>query len=77
MEWGGAVRVDRTPAGVFFMWPFAVAVESGRYHRTASAVRPGHEAYCLLLMALIHVDGGGLKAHWWRNWISFALEVVW
>ena len=73
----GLVRVDRTPAGVSFMWPFAVAVELGRYRRTASAVRPGHEANCLLLKALIHVDGGGPKAHWWRNWISFALEVVW
>ena len=31
----------------------------------------------MLLMAVIHVDGGGLKAHWWRNWISFAVEVVW
>ena len=73
----GVVRVDRTPAGVFFMWPFAVAVESGRYRRTASAVRPGHVANWLLWMALIQVDGGGLKAHWWRNWISLALDVVW
>ena len=74
---GGFGCVERTPAGVFFMWPFAVAGESGRYCRTASAVRPGHEANWLLLMALIHVNGGGLKVHWWRNWISFALEVVW
>jgi hypothetical protein len=54
-----------------------VAVESGRYRRTASAVRPGHVAKWLLFMALIQVDGGGLKAHWWRNWMSFALDVVW
>ena len=70
MVWKGAVRVDRTPAGVSFMCPFAVAVES------ASAVRPGHEENWLLLMALIHVDGGGLNAHWCRNWMSLALEDV-
>jgi hypothetical protein len=73
----GVVRVERTPVGVFFMWPLAVAVESGRYRRTAFAVRPGHVAKWLLFMALIQVDGGGLKAHWWRNWMSFALDVVW
>ena len=39
---GGLGRVDRTPAGVFFKWPLAVAVDSGRYLRTASAVSPGH-----------------------------------
>jgi len=60
-------RVDLTPAGVFFMWPLAVAVESGRYFLTASVVRPGHEANCLLLIAVIHMDGGGLKAHWCKN----------
>ena len=69
--------MDRTPAGVFFMWPFAVALESGRYRRTASAVRPGHDANWLLLIAMIHVDGSGLNAHWWRNWINFNLEEVW
>ena len=55
-------RVDWTPAEVFFLWPLAVAVDGGRYLRTASAVRPGHDKKCLLLMALIHVDGGGLNA---------------
>jgi hypothetical protein len=33
-----------------------VAVESGRYLRTASAVR-------IIVDGLIQVDGGGLKAH--------------
>ena len=55
--------VDRTSAGVFFIWPLAVAVDGGRYLRAASAVRPGHDEKCLLLMALIHVDGGGLNVH--------------
>ena len=59
----GLGRVDRTPAGVFFMWPLAVVVEVGRYFLTASDVRPGHDANWLLVIALIHVDGGGLKAH--------------
>ena len=55
--------VDRTPAGVFFIWLLAVAVDGGRYLQMTSAVRPGHDKKCLLLMALIHVDGGGLNAH--------------
>ena len=56
-------RVDRMPARVFFIWPLAVAVDGGRYLQTASAVRPGHDEKCLLLMALIHVDSGRLNAH--------------
>ena len=69
--------VDRTPAGVFLRCPFAVAVDSGRYFRTASAVRPGQVWNCLLLMALIHVEGGGLNAHWCKNWISLAFDDSW
>ena len=53
-----------TPAGVFFMWRFAVAVDVGRYFQTELAVRQGHDKNWLLLMALIYVDGGGLRAHW-------------
>ena len=60
----GVVRVDQTPAGVFFMWPFAVAVDLGRYFQTVLAIRPGHDDNWFLLMALIHVNGGGLKMHW-------------
>lgn len=48
----------------FFIRPFAVAVDSGRYFWTALALRPGHDKNWLLLMALSHMDGGGLKAHW-------------
>ena len=55
--------MEQTPAGVFFMWPLAVAIESGRYLWTALAVRPGQEQYCSLLIALIYVDGGGRNAH--------------
>ncbi len=55
--------MDCTPAGVFFMWHFAVAVDVGRYFKTELAVRQGHDKNWLLLMALIHVDGVGLKAH--------------
>ena len=55
--------VDQMPAGVFFMWPLAVAVDGGRYLRMASAVRPGYDKKCLLFMALIHLDGGGMNAH--------------
>lgn len=59
--------VDCTPAGDFFIWPVAVAVDSGKYFCTLLAVRPGQEENWLLLMALIHVDGEGLKAHWCKN----------
>ena len=27
-------------------------------------------------MALIHVDAGGLNAHWCKNWMSLALDDV-
>ena len=64
------------PAQVFFMWPLAVAVDGGRCLWTASVVRPGYDEKLWLLMALIHVDGGGLNAHRWRNCISLALELV-
>ena len=39
-------HVEWTPAGDFCMWPFAVAVESGRYLQMALAVRPGHVQNC-------------------------------
>ena len=55
--------VDRMPAGVFFTHPLAVAMDGGRYLQTAAAVRLGHDKKCLLLMGLIHMDGGGLNAH--------------
>ena len=62
---GGLGCMDHMPVGVFFfIRPFAVAVDSGRYFWTALALRPGHDENRLLLMALSHMDGGGLKAHW-------------
>lgn len=51
------------PAGVFFMWALAMAIESSRYLWPALAVRPGQVLNCLLLIALIHMVGGGLNAH--------------
>ena len=59
--------VDHTPAGVFFVWPLVVAVDLVKYFHTASAVRPGQEENWLILMALIHMDNGRLKAHWCKN----------
>ena len=59
-----------TPASIFFRWPFAVEVDAGRYLQMALDMRPGQDVNRLLLMALIHVDGGGLNAHLWRNCMS-------
>ena len=55
-------QVDRMLARDFFLCPLAVAVDGGRYLQMASAVRPGHDEKCLLLMALIHMDGSRLNA---------------
>ncbi len=74
---GGFGQVDLIPAGIFFVWPFAVVVDAGRYLQMAWDMRPGQEANWLVLMALIHVDGGGLNAHWCRNWMSLAFELAW
>ena len=74
---GGFDWVLWTPLGTFFMCPLAVAVESGRYFLTAVGVRPGHDLKWPFFMASIHVDCGGLKAHWCKNWISFCFELSW
>ncbi len=46
--------VDLNPLGVFFPWPLWVSLDSGKCRRTASTDSPGHNAYCLFLMAVIH-----------------------
>ncbi len=46
--------VDLNPLGVFLPWPLWVSSDSGKCRRTASTDSPGHEAYCLFLMAVIH-----------------------
>jgi hypothetical protein len=40
-SWWLGARGSNAVAGVFFICPFDVAVESGKYFRTALAVRPG------------------------------------
>jgi len=46
--------VDLNPLGVFLPWPLWVSLDSGKCRRTASTDSPGHDAYCLFLMAVIH-----------------------
>ena len=54
--------VDLMPFCCIFMCPLSVAGhEVGRYFSTASAVRPGHVASWLYLIALNRVDFGGVE----------------
>ncbi len=62
--------VERRPLRVFLPCPFNVSSDSGKCFLTASAVSPGHDAYCLLMMALIHVGLVGYPAAAWRYRIN-------
>ena len=56
--------VDLIPFCCPFICPLSVAGhESGRYFSTASAVRPGHVANWLFLIALRRVDFVGQNKH--------------
>ena len=48
--------VDRSPLLVLRSWHLRVSLDSGKCLLTASHVRPGHNAWCLFLIALSH-DG--------------------
>ena len=61
----GVFFVERMFLNFYFMWPFAVYSDFGRYLRTKSAVSPGHVEKKPLLMALIHVFGEGLQHVRW------------
>jgi hypothetical protein len=62
--WGVAF-VDRNPLLVLRPWRFNVSSDSGKFLLTASHVRPGHDAYCLFLMALSHDGLVGKPAAAW------------
>ena len=63
--------VDLMPFYCIFMCPLSVAGnEVGRYFSTASAVRPGHVASWLFLIAFNRVDFGGQNRHWCRYLMS-------
>ena len=49
-----------------FMCPFAVSSDSGRYFLTAVAVSLGHDIKKLVLITLIHMNGNGEDAHWYK-----------
>ena len=72
---GAGGCVDWTPWGIFFICPFAGAVDSGRWHLIDSAVNPCHVLKCPLLTAFIQVALGGDNAHWCKNWRSCCLDV--
>jgi len=50
--------VDLNLLGVFLPWPWWVLSDSGKCRHTASTDSPGHNAYCLFLMAVIHCGFG-------------------
>ena len=56
------VFVDRNPLHVFRPCPLCVSSDSGKCLVTALAVRPGHNAICLFLMAFSHVGFVGKPA---------------
>ena len=61
----GVAYVNRNPLVVLRPWPFNVSSDSGKFLLTASHVRPGHDAYCLFLMALSHDGLVGKPAAAW------------
>ena len=58
---------------VWSRWPFAVVMDFGRYLHTLSGVRPGQVAKCPFLIALIHVEGTGLKHAVCMNCMSLGI----
>ena len=46
------------------IWPFAVATEAGRCLLTFLVVIPGHVVNWLFVIDLSHIEGHGLKQHW-------------
>ena len=73
----GWYLVERKPFLWRFMWPFSVYGDvSGKYFRTALAVRPGHVDSCLFLITLSKVAFVGLKRAWCRYLMSDALDLV-
>ena len=74
---GGEIDfVDRMFILVLRICPFAVAIDLGRCFLTRSDVSPGHVVKKPSSMALIQVDGTGLKAAWCR-YITKSRSVFW
>jgi len=57
------VLVERSPLLVFCPCHFIDSSLSGKYFATALTVRPGHDAYCLFFIALIHDGLVGKPTH--------------
>ncbi len=60
------VLVEQSQLLVLRPCPFIVSLLSGKYFATALTVRPGHDAYCLFFIALIHDGLVGKPVHAWR-----------
>ena len=73
----GGFVVDRMPRLVRFMWPLAVAVDSGKYFLTRSEEILGKPISWSLSMALHNVSKVGENKHWCRNLIVSDMVVVW
>ncbi len=60
------VLVERSPLLVFCPCLFIVSLLSGKYFAAALTVRPGHDAYYLFFIALVHDGLVGKPVHAWR-----------
>ena len=58
-----SVLVEPSLLLAFHPCPFIVSLLLGKYFTTAWTVRPGHDAYCLFFIALIHDGLVGKPAH--------------
>ena len=69
--------VERSPFRVRFRWPFAVAVDSGKYFLASVDVICGKPSNCPLSIALHSVSSVGEKRHWCKNLTVSSMEVDW
>ena len=68
---------DCSPFCVQFMWPFTVAVDSGKCLQTSVKVIWGKPISCSFLIALHNVSIVVGKRHWWRNCSVSANVELW
>ncbi len=57
----GVVLVNRRLLLIFLPCPLCVSSDSRKCFMTASAMRPGHNANCLFLIAVSHVGLVGIR----------------
>jgi hypothetical protein len=69
--------VEPKPFHWCFVCPLSVAEDvSGRYFLIAVEVRPGQVGSWLFSTAFNRVVFGGLKRHWWRNFLRDVFDKI-